>query len=115
MALAMLQLKNTSECTSQSVMREALVGDKLVSSLRFNPSTSAGHALHILSHDSQICTFSSGHGCDCSICMATILAMLVQSCCNIIKSSYNIMLGASGSEPYHLPLVSTFRLEASMH
>jgi len=60
----MLQFKKASECTSQSVMREALVGDKLVSSFRFNPSTSAGQALHIFGHNGQHCTFSSGHGSD---------------------------------------------------
>ena len=63
-ALAMLQPNKASRCTSQSVMREALVGDKLVSSFRFNPSTSAGQALHILGQNSQHYTFVSGHGSD---------------------------------------------------
>jgi len=62
--LAMLQFNKASECTSQSVIREALVGDKLVSSFRFNPSTSAGQALHILGQNSQHYIFVSGHGSD---------------------------------------------------
>ena len=45
--LVMLQLRKASKCTFQSVMREALVGDKLVSSLRFNPSTSAGQVVQL--------------------------------------------------------------------
>ncbi len=114
--LAMPQFKKASECTSQSVMREALVGDKLVSSLRFNPSTSAGQVVKVSNHNSQHCTFSRplGHGSDLYHLHATTLAMLAQSCCNI-KSSNDTMLGAVRSEHYRLPQVSTFRLEASMH
>ncbi len=111
----MLQLKKASECTSQSVMREALVGDKLVSSLRFKPSTSARQVVKVSNHNSQHRTFSSGHGSDLYHLQAATLAMLVQSCCNITISNYNIMLGAVRTRHYHLPQVSTFRLEASMH
>ena len=110
----MLQFKKASECTSQSAMREALVGDKLLSSLRFSPSTSAGQVVKVSNHSYQHCTFSSGRGSDLYHLHATTLAMLVQSCRNI-RSSHDTILGTLRSEHYRLPLVLIFRLEASMH
>ncbi len=83
-------------------MREALAGDKLVSSLRFNPSTSAGQVVKVSNHNSQHCTFSSGHDNNLYHLHATTLAMLVQNCCNI-KISNGAMLGAVRSEHYHTP------------
>jgi hypothetical protein len=112
--LAMLKFKKASECTSQSVMREALVGDKLVSSLRFNPSTSAGQVVKVSNHNGQHCTFCSGRASDLCHLHATTLATLVQSCCNI-RGSNDAVLDTVRSEHYRLLLVSTFRLEASMH
>ena len=64
----MLQFKKASECTSQSAMREALVGDKLLSSLRFSPSTSAGQVVNVSNHSSHIAPLVVAVVVTCTIC-----------------------------------------------